>query len=78
MSDIGDRKITVSLRTLVAVFSPLVVGAFICGMGWFSLNAKVDAAIEKTKPIGEIQKDVCRLKNYMINGTRPNPFDGCQ
>lgn len=78
MKDLGDERVTVSIRTVFAVILPVIVSAFIAGAGWFSLNSKVEAALIAAKPVGEIQRDVCRLKNFMINNTKPNSFDGCQ
>lgn len=76
--DIGEKRITISLRTLTSVIGSFVLFSFVAGAGWISLNNKVEAAINATMPIVQIQKDLCRLNNFMIHGIKPNQFDGCE
>lgn len=73
--DIGDKKLELSVRTVTSIIGALLVGGFIAGVGWFSLDSQVKAA---SIDVATLKRDVCQLKNFMINGVKPHPYDGCK
>lgn len=79
--DIGDKKVTLSIRTVVTVVVAFVTCAFGTGVGWYALDAKADNALKSATAsaaaVRAMAVDLCQLKNYMINHTKPSPYDGC-
>lgn len=81
MKDTADRLITFSHRTLYLVLWTVVLTVAAASLGYFSLNATANDALQLASKHEQILNhmacDMRQLKNYMIYGVRPRANDQC-
>jgi len=75
--DLAGTPVVLTVRSLVAAVGTLVVLVAGTVAGYVRLDAKADAGVEARAALLVVRRDICQLKNFMIYGQQPSPYDGC-